>query len=63
MMTRKDMQQRYGMTTKEDSTTLDTMSCILHAAEQGVAFETYMDRVRDYGRKRIRMISKGLVEE
>ena len=51
------------MTTKKDSTTLDTMSCILHAAEQGVAFETYMDRVRDYGRKRIRMISKGLVGE
>ena len=51
------------MTTKEDSMALDTMSCILHAAEQGVAFETYMDRVRDYGRKRIRMISKGLVAE
>jgi len=50
------------MTTKKDSMALDTMSCILHAAEQGVAFETYMKRVEDYGRKRIRMISKDLKE-
>ena len=50
------------MTTKKDSMVLDTMSCILHAAEQGVAFETYMKRVSDYGRKRIRMISKDLKE-
>ena len=48
------------MTTKKDSMALDTMSCILHAAEQGVAFETYMHSVTDYGRKRIRMISKEL---
>jgi hypothetical protein len=50
------------MTTKKDSMTLDTMSCILHAAEQGVPFEAYMQRVTDYGRKRIRMISKELKE-
>ena len=50
------------MTAKKDSMALDTMSCILHAAEQGVAFETYMKRVSDYGRKRIRMISKDLKE-
>lgn len=50
------------MTAKKDSMALDTMSCILHAAEQGVSFETYMNRVRDYGRKRIRMISKDLME-
>ena len=48
------------MTAKKDSMALDTMACILHAAERGVSFETYMDRVRDYGRKRIRMISKDL---
>ena len=41
------------MTTKKDSMALDTMSCILHAAEQGVGFETYMQRVCDYGRKRV----------
>lgn len=50
------------MTLKKDAMALDTMSCILHAAEQGVSFESYMDRVRDYGRKRIRMIAKELKE-
>jgi len=50
------------MTTKKDSVELDAMSCILHSAEAGVAFETYMHRVTDYGRKRIRMIQKGLKE-
>jgi|APCry1669189101_1035198.scaffolds.fasta_scaffold987350_1 hypothetical protein len=51
------------MTTKKDCVALDTMSCILHAAEQGVSFEIYMHRVTDYGRKRIRMIGKGLKGE
>jgi len=51
------------MTTKKDPMALDTMSCILHAAEQGVSFESYMKRVEDYGRKRIRMISAGLKEK
>ena len=50
------------MTSKKDSVSLDTMSCILHAAERGCGFEEYMDKVRDYGRKRIRMISKELKE-
>jgi hypothetical protein len=50
------------MTAKKDCKALDTMACILHAAEQGVGFEEYLDRVRDYGRKRIRMISKDLKE-
>ena len=51
------------MTTKKDSMALDTMSCILHAAEQGESFESYMDRVRDYGRKRIHMIARELKHE
>lgn len=50
------------MTKKQDPKELDTMSCILHAAEAGVPFEEYMKKVTDYGRKRIRMISKGLLE-
>lgn len=51
------------MTRKQDPVEIDTMSCILHAAQSGVAFEEYIRRVTDYGRKRIRMISKGLKEE
>ena len=50
------------MTTKKDSVELDSYSCILHAAERGVSFEDYMKKVADYGRKRIRMIQKGLKE-
>lgn len=50
------------MTAKKISTELDAYSCILHAAEKGIPFEVYMDHVRDYGRKRIRMISKSLKE-
>jgi len=48
------------MTIKKDSVELDAFSAILHAAENGVPFEQYMKRVSDYGRKRIRMISKDL---
>ena len=48
------------MTAKQDRVALDTMSCILHAAEMGVSWEDYCEKVLDYGRKRIRMISKGL---
>ena len=50
------------MTVKKVSTELDAYSCILHAAEAGCSFEEYMNRVRDYGRKRIRMIQRGLKE-
>ena len=48
------------MTIKKDSVELDAFAAILHAAENGVPFEQYMKRVSDYGRKRIRMISKDL---
>lgn len=50
------------MTAKKISRELDAMSCILHAAETGIPFEEYMKSVADYGRKRIRMIQKGLKE-
>lgn len=50
------------MTQKQNPVELDAMGCILHAATQGVAFEDYMEKVADYGRKRIRMIQKGLRE-
>ena len=47
------------MTTKKPSRELDAMSCILHAAEQGIPFDKYVDGVREYGKKRIKMIAKG----
>ena len=50
------------MTAKKLSTELDAYACILHAAETGCSFEEYMKRVGNYGRKRIRMIQKGLEE-
>ena len=50
------------MTAKKISKEPDAMACILHSAESGVPFEEYMKSVADYGRKRIRMIQKGLKE-
>jgi hypothetical protein len=50
------------MTTKQDFITLDAMACILHSAELGIPFKQYMDDVADFGRKRIRMMQKGLQE-
>jgi hypothetical protein len=50
------------MTAKKIPVELDAYSCILHAAECGISFEDYMHKVSDYGRKRIRMIQKGLKE-
>jgi len=51
------------MTAKKDCVNLDAYACILHAAEMGIPFESYMAKVCDYGKKRIRMISKGMEEE
>lgn len=50
------------MTRKQDPVELDAYACILHAAQRGVSFEEYIRKVADYGRKRIRMIQKGLKE-
>ena len=50
------------MTTPKDRVSLDTMSMIQHSAEMGVSWEEYCKKICDYGRKRIRMISKGLKE-
>jgi hypothetical protein len=51
------------MTIKKDSINLDAYAAILHSAESGIPFEDYMNKVSDYGRKRIRMITKGLKNE
>lgn len=48
------------MTAKKNSIELDAYACILHAAEKGISFEEYLSKCSDYGRKRIRMISKNL---
>jgi hypothetical protein len=48
------------MTVKKDSINLDAFAAIVHAAEMGIPFEEYMNKVSDYGRKRVRMIQKGL---
>ena len=50
------------MTSKKDQKELDAMQCILHSAELGIRFEDYIDKIADFGRKRIRMISKELKE-
>jgi len=50
------------MTAKQNPVEIDAMNAIMHSAQLGVPFETYMKRVADYGRKRIRMIQKGLGE-
>ena len=46
------------MTTKLNPVEIDAYSQIQHAAQKGEGFDKYVERVRDYGRKRIRMISK-----
>ena len=50
------------MTKKKIGKELDAFACIQHAAELGQPFEEYMESVTDFGRKRIRMIQKGLRE-
>lgn len=43
------------MTKRQIPTELDAYSIILHAAQSGVALDDYIDKVRDYAHKRIRM--------
>ncbi len=50
------------MTTKLNPVEIDAYSLIMHAAQKGESFDKYVERVKDYGRKRIRMISKGVGE-
>jgi hypothetical protein len=44
------------MTKKLISTELDAYAVILHAAQSGVPLDEYLDKVKDYAHKRIRML-------
>ena len=44
------------MTKKQIPTELDAYSIILHASQSGVPLNDYIDKVRDYANKRIRML-------
>lgn len=44
------------MTKKQIATELDAYSIILHASQSGVPLDDYIDKVRDYATKRIRML-------
>lgn len=44
------------MTKKQVPTELDAYAVILHAAQNGIPLDEYIDKVRDYARKRIRML-------
>jgi hypothetical protein len=44
------------MTKKQIPTELDAYAIILHAAQSGVKLDDYIDKVRDYAQKRIRML-------
>jgi hypothetical protein len=44
------------MTKKQIATELDAYSIILHASQNGIPLDEYIDKVRDYANKRIRML-------
>jgi hypothetical protein len=51
------------MTRKRNPIVLDIDSCILHAAQTGIPYEEYMKRVERDGRKKIRILIRGLQNE
>ena len=50
------------MTSKQNPIEIDAYALIMHAAQKGEPFDKYVDRVKDYGKKRIRMIARGCDE-
>jgi hypothetical protein len=50
------------MTRKQNPILLDIDSCILHSAQTGIPFEEYVERVARDGRKKIKVMVKGLKE-
>ena len=50
------MQGEERMTKKQIPTELDAYNIIQHAAQMGIPLDDYIDRVRDYANKRVRML-------